>query len=235
MAENTDRQAKKNAWGKFFAIGGLSLLAIWFLVISPIKGCVREDAIMKMEGRNLQQEQEYKWRLEEGLYIPPGGTQARPHQKKEVVRVESGNEIAITTPCGDKNGDFIAYLEPGENIQIRHVATLSVYENRCSFSITGDALPIFGLAGGVNRGRYRNDLPFQEIPAHAVVFYTTDKKNVEYIRQDGGIINFKNTSSEKEEVRARYNYPDEFMNEQVGWDGSTVKIKALKYAPNKQL
>lgn len=233
MAENTDRQARFRAWMKFFAIGGLSLLAIWLLVISPIKGCIRKDAAKKTESRNL--EQEYKWRLEEGLYIPPGGTQARPHQKKEVARIESGNEITLITPCSNKDGDFVAYLEPGESIQVRHVATLSVYQNRCSFSITGDALPIFGLAGGVNRGRYRNDLPFPELPAHAVVFYTTDKKNVEYIRQDGGIINFTNTSAGKKEVRARYNYPDEFMNEQVGWDGSTVKIKALKYALNKQL
>ncbi|HEY4519159.1 MAG TPA: hypothetical protein VJK01_02280 [Candidatus Paceibacterota bacterium] len=189
-----------------------------------------EDSMQRKESAIRQYE------VIDGLEVPYDRRPGRPRVETQTVRLEvdSGKQITLTTNC--QQDDFIIALEPGETARIRHVYKPLFRQNQCSFSITKRALPIYGLRRdgeeAKNLPRFENDLPFPELPAHANVFYIKDgvnRRESVYIKNEGGAIRLTNYTDRVVEARQRYNYPDQFMNQQIGWDGSTATFEAVKY------
>jgi len=218
-------------FARFVCVAGIIILTLIFIFGGRDKIKERaEDSMQRGEGAVRQYE------VIDGLEVPYDRRSGKPRVETQTVRLEvdSGKQITLTTNC--QQDDFIVTLDSGETARIRHVYKPLYRQNQCSFSITGRALPIYGLRRdgeeAKNLPRLENDFPFPELPAHANVFYIKDgesKREPYIIRNEGGAIRLTNYTDRAVEVRQRYNYPDQFMNQQIGWDGSTATFEAVKY------
>lgn len=178
--------------------------------------------------------------MENGLWIDEESATVKQKVETKTVRIEmaGGRDVEITTNCREMN-EYIATLEPGESVQIRHVdfGPSLATRNRCSYSANGASIPIYG-DGKTTRPRFRHDLPFPDMPHGVVVFSLQDMNGKivarDYVREAGGIIYIDNQLPEKVEARLQYNFmqaliTDPLMKEQIGWDGSTAKFHATKF------
>lgn len=179
--------------------------------------------------------------MEGDLWIDKGSAVVKPKMETKTVRAEmaGGRDVEITTNCREMY-EYIATLEPGESIQIRHIDFGPDFpkRNRCSYSANGASIPIYGEPGKVTRPRFRHDLPFPDMPHGVMVFLLqgTSGRIIahDYIKEAGGIIYIDNPLPEKVEAHLQYNFmqallTDKLMKEQVGWDGSTAKFHATRF------
>lgn len=211
---------------------------ITLLIMLSLYQCGRER--VKSEAEAYRKSHAPKGFIEGDLWIKTGSTTVKPRIRRKTERVELGEkDVGITTPC-EEISPYIDTLEPGENIQIRHIDFGPDLEtkNRCSYSANGASVPIYGEPGTVTRPRFRHDLPFPDMPFGVMVFIVQDVHGQivahDYIREAGGIIYFNNPLTEKAEVHLQYNFmqallTDKAMKEQIGWDGSTAKFHATKF------
>ncbi len=178
--------------------------------------------------------------MEGDLWIDKGSAVVKPKIETKTVRIEmaDGRDVEITTNCREMY-EYIATLEPGESIQIRHIDFGPDFpkRNRCSYSANGASIPIYGETKAT-RPRFRHDLPFYDMPHGVIVFVIQDARGEivahDYIREAGGIIYLANPLPEMAEVHLQYNFmqallTDKLMKEQVGWDGSTAKFHATRF------
>lgn len=220
-------------FGKDILLWGLVLL-----FVLSLSRCGMELA--KREVKAYRNSHAPKGFVEGDLWIAKGPTEMKPNRKTKTIRTEIGDkDVEITTPC-EVMYPYIDTLEPGENIQIRHIDFGPDLEtrNRCSYSVTGASIPIYGEPGKATRPRFRHDLPFPDMPHGVMVFIIQDAAGKivmrDYIREAGGIIYLANPLPEKAEVHLQYNFmqaflTDKLMKEQIGWDGSTAKFHATRF------
>ncbi len=199
------------------------------------------DKAISREIRVYRESHAPKGFIEGDLWIARGSTVKKPGIKTKTRRREmaGGKDVEIVTPC-EVMYPYITSLEPGENVQIRHIDFGPDFptRNRCSYGANGASIPIYGEPGKVTRPRFRHDLPFPDLPPGVMVFIIQDARgNIvahDYIREAGGIIYFNNPLTEKAEVHLQYNYMQAFLtdpaaNEQIGWDGSTATFHATRF------
>lgn len=165
--------------------------------------------------------------FEDGLYINPQKTTVKKFAKRDNKVVRTGNVVELLYNC-DRNMK-IADIDPYQTVEIGHIMKRLDMENRCSYSYTGDAYPIFGAYGQVIQPKYRNDVPFPELfPGNAVVFQLKSVDGIplvqDYVQHIGGRTTLVNNSDEKKELWVIYNYARSFQGEETGWDGSTASF-----------
>lgn len=215
------------------------LVAIFFFIMLWVFRLA--DRVISREVRVYRTTHEPKGFIEGDLWIEKGSTVKKPGVKTKTGRTEmmGGKDIEITTNCREMY-EYIATLEPGENIQVRHIDFGPDFptRNRCSYGANGASIPIYGEPGKVTRQRFRHDLPFPDMPPGVMVFIIQDARGNlvahDYIREAGGIIYFNNPLAERAEVHLQYNYMQAFLtdpsaSEHIGWDGSTAKFHATKF------
>ena len=180
-----------------------------------------------------------KGEMEDGYWVVPEKLSIKPRVETEnVVREKlSDNDVRLIVNC--RKPALIYTLAPGESIQIRHIDFGGwEWKNRCSYNAAGSAIPIYGERYKVTRPRFRHDLPFPEMPAGAVGFSLEDENgkivSSDYIKNQGGIIYFNNTSGKTVKAMLRYNYMKAFTEnpvtaQQIGWDGSTATFVATRF------
>ena len=180
-----------------------------------------------------------KGEMEDGYWVVPEKLSIKPRVETSDVKqdLRDDTDIRITTNC--REPVVIATLATGQNIQIRHIDFGGwEWKNRCSYNAAGSAIPIYGERYKVTRPRFRHDLPFPEMPAGAVGFSLEDEDgkivSSDYIKNQGGIIYFNNTSGKTVKAMLRYNYMKAFTEnpvtaQQIGWDGSTATFVATRF------
>ena len=174
--------------------------------------------------------------VEDGYYVTQN-TVIQPYAKKPTtITAIDDKKVRAVINCDKK--EFVADVGNEESVRVHHLYYGAVVDqNRCSFNPSGDAAPISGYPGRENLPRYQNDLPFQQFPAHSVVFYIVNERGgiitADYIKHEGGALNFTNYSGEKAQLYLVYNFSQALMSsemaEQIGWDGSTATFEAVRY------
>lgn len=182
-----------------------------------------------------QNQGSYGYELKEGYLVEKPSIPTQPLVAAETFKKISsgGSYIEIETNCADFLHN-IAPVNPGEKIKIMHInMDPGVRRNRCTYNIAGDAAPISGSAPGEETlPWYKENLPYPDLPAYALVFILTDSSgNIiarDYIKGNGQFIIFQNTGDDEAIVHADYNYPKQFLN-QVGRLGDTVTVSFAVY------
>lgn len=165
--------------------------------------------------------------LENDLWINPQNKGVKKYAKRDNKVVRTGNVVELLYNC-DRNMK-IADIDPYQTVEIGHIMKRLDMENRCSYSYTGDAYPIFGAYGQVIQPKYLNDVPFPGLfPGNAVVFQLKSADGIplvqDYVQHIGGRTTLVNDSDEKKELWVIYNYAHSFQGEETGWDGSTASF-----------
>ena len=152
------------------------------------------DKAISREIRVYRESHAPKGFIEGDLWIARGSTVKKPGIKTKTRRREmaGGKDVEIVTPC-EVMYPYITSLEPGENVQIRHIDFGPDFptRNRCSYGANGASIPIYGEPGKVTRPRFRHDLPFPDLPPGVMVFIIQDARgNIvahDYIREAGAL------------------------------------------------
>ena len=194
------------------------------------------EEVRKMAEEKTSPKQKQIAYVEDGYYVTQN-TVIQPYAKKPTtITAINDKKVRAVINCDKK--EFVADIGNRESTRIHHLYYGAVVDqNRCSFNPSGDAAPISGYPGRENLPRYQNDLPFQQFPAHSVVFYLVNDRGsiitADYIRREGGTLNFTNYSSEKAQLYLVYNFSQALMSsemaEQIGWDGSTATFVATRF------
>lgn len=222
----------------------LRIILIALAVLITFYSCSRNHLIR--DAAITKARKESVGRYEDGLWVKGRKTTAVP-LRRQPNRIAPQPNGSIRAEINCEEDLRLASLEPGESIEIRHVQKLLERQNRCSYSATGDSISLSEAARSVTLPRFKNDLPFPNLPG-TVVFYLKDpntplayrsirqnKKRLAYVSREGGLVTLTNATNHVQEVRLVYNYPLEFLhkNGQIGWDGSTITFIAEKIPPKR--
>jgi len=215
----------------------ISLVAIPLLMIAQ---CIGTG--IKGRYEKLTQDQEPKWYLEDGRWIE--NTQHMPAKRPvrtttKVTFYHDGKSGKVETNCRDPLDKEI-FVEQGESIQVRHVSYhRDELHNRCSFSESGGAVPIYGnrnkpdgMPDDTVRKQFQYDLPFpflvkdgKKIPAIGgeMIFVLSNPDNYSlksmpraayafsWITYKGGITYLHNRSGKRLKFNVVYNYMKQYQ------------------------
>lgn len=153
-----------------------------------------------------------------------------PETSKKIS--QGGSRVVIETNCVDFLHGIMP-IRPGEKVKITHVNMAPDFDrNRCSYNIAGDTAPIAGgMPGEKTLPWYKQNLPYPDFPAYALVFILTDSSGIiakGHIKDEGQYLILENTGTQEAILHADYNYLPQYMD-QVGLAGKTVTVSFDAY------